>query len=75
MPDNTDKSWHDEPPPDTAGEVRTRYRRPSVHGGWTEEVIHIYTVFGGGTTRKYATEDDTGPLSDLSNRQFFYSND
>lgn len=72
MPETGSKKWHDDPPPDPAGTVKTRYRRPSVHGGWTEETMQIFTVFGGGTTRKYATEDETGPLSDLSDRQFYY---
>lgn len=72
MSDEKEKSWHDTPPPDPAGQVQTRYRSPSVHGGWVIETIQIYTVFGGGTRRKYATEDEIGPLSDLSDRQFFY---
>lgn len=73
MSDETsDKHWHDEPPAIPAGVVHTRYRSPSVHGGWIEEEIQIYTVFGDGTTRKYATEDETGTMDELSDRQFYY---
>lgn len=66
-------TWNDEPPPDPAGRVKTRYRSPS-NDGWWEETIHIYTVFGAGTTRKYyhPETEERGPLSELENRQWKY---
>lgn len=77
MPDtdtDAEPMWHDEPPPDPAGQVKTRYRSPSVHGGYIEEVIQIYTVFGGGTTRKYyrPETEESGPLSELDDREWWY---
>ena len=60
--------------PEAIGTYKTRYRSPSVHGGYIEEELQVYLSFGGedGTTFRYLNpkSEEMGDVADLGNRQW-----